>query len=164
MTLDEKIKMLDSQIAEINRLMVELKTEQKHEPLAGYIEKINSDKYTYYIDNFGEVDRAKNSVDYSLFNPFHNYPTVELANEAANIKKLNDIMLAFKSEWEVGEVDWNEESHNKYMVYYKPSCEWYVDATVTFAYATVYFASREAAEKCAEWLNSYDPKGSLIAP
>ena len=164
MTLDEKIKTLDKQIAEINRLMVELKTEAKHEPLAGYIDKIDGDELTYYIDNFGEVGRARNCVDYSLFNPFHNYPTAELANEAANIKKLNDIMEAFKSEYETGEVDWSDESRNKYMVYYKSNCEWRVDTTVTFMYATVYFANKSAAERCADWLNSYDPKGSLIAP
>lgn len=162
MTLDEKIKMLDSQIAEINRLMVELKTEQKHEPLAGYIEKINGDEYTYYIDNFGEVDRAKNSVDYSLLNPFHNYPTVELASEAANIKKLNDIMLAFKSEYDTSEIDWSAE---KYLVFYnRYDKEWRADSAICHLHSIVYFANKSAAEKCAEWLNSYDPKGSLIAP
>lgn len=162
MTLDEKIKMLDSQIAEINRLMVELKTEAKHEPLAEYIEKINSDEYTYYINNFGEVSTARNCVDYSLLNPFHNYPTVELANEAANIKKLNDIMLAFKSEYDTSEIDWSAE---KYLVYYNGyDKEWKVDFTVCHLHSIVYFANQSAAEKCAEWLNSYDPKGSLIAP
>ena len=78
------------------------------------------------------------------------------------MKKFNDMLLAFKWCYDREyEPDWKDNDESKFTVYYDGE-EYTSDEMVTYHAATVYFHSREIAQKCAYWLNNIDPKGELI--
>ena len=57
MTLDEKIKLLESQLAETNKLLAEIKKEKEDEEsvLAEYWRCINSKEPVYYVNPHNEL-------------------------------------------------------------------------------------------------------------
>lgn len=162
MTIDEKIELLESQIAETNKLLAEIKKEKENEEkeneesvLAEYWDAINN-KDNYYINSFNNILRceANNSIDE---NDYSNYPTKEYAEQAQKIKEFNDKLLAFKYcyDRDYKPVFSGDYDNRAYYVYFdsedkKYDCDW----VSVVAYNVIYFSSKEIAQKCCDWLNA----------
>jgi len=105
MTIDEKIELLESQIAETNKLLAEIKKEKENEEkkntesvLAEYWNCLNSGESAFYVDVSNKVDDAKLFGEYDDIRTdrYSNYLTKEYAEQAQKIKEFNDKLLAFK--------------------------------------------------------------------
>lgn len=156
MTLDEKIKLLESQLAETNKLLAEIKKEKENEEsvLAEYWYVINN-KDSYYVNSFNNICRgeANESIDK---NDYSNYPTEEYAERAQRIKEFNDKLLAFK--WcydrDLEPVFSGEYSSKDYYIYYDLESKQYDYGWDTTIHRNlIYFSSAEIAQKCCDWLN-----------
>lgn len=121
----------------------------------------------YFINQCCEVQAGCTGNKSTIQDPFDahpylNYHTEEYAKKALKLKKFNDMLLAFKWCYDREyEPDWKDNDESKFTVYYDGE-EYTSDEMVTYHAATVYFHSREIAQKCAYWLNNIDPRGELI--
>lgn len=96
--------------------------------------------------------------------PYLNYHTEEYAKKAQKMKKFNDMLLAFKWCYDRYYMpDWTVKDL-KYCIGYDSDEKRYdVCGYATWSHFTIYFSSRDIAQKCADWLNDVDPKGELIS-
>lgn len=123
----------------------------------------------YFLDRTGEIYAEVAQHDSVIRDPYDAYPylnyhTEEYAKEAQKLKKFNDMLLAFKWCYDRNYVpDWTVKNL-KYRIGYDSDKRRYdICGYATWSYFTVYFSSRDIAQKCADWLNNIDPKGELIA-
>lgn len=172
MTIDEKIKLLESRITETDKLLAEIKKEKENEGkkntesvLAEYWNCLN--KNTLYFLNTNNGIRSGFAVsDYNdnHTNDFANYPSEKFAFMAQKIKIFNDMLLAFKwcydRDYEPEWGKWTDEK--KYYIYYDTCYEQYdYDSYRTFKNNVVSFSSAEIAQKCCDWLNEKLAHGEL---
>ena len=164
MDKQERIKELKKQIEEINAEINEL---ERDDTLEQYESDISwgSDRYT--LDNFGRVKILEPTIGFKSneYNPYRHYMTKEYANKAAQMKKFNDMLMAFKWCYDRDyEPDFSGDYDNRaYYVYYDSidkRYDWGFD--IINNSSRVYFSSEEIAQKCAEWLNNIDPNGELV--
>lgn len=166
MTIDEKIKLLESQIAETNELLAEIKQEKENEEkkntesvLAEYWNCLSSGEVTYYVDDSNKVYNAELFETYDDTNTdrYSNYPTKEYAEQAQKIKEFNDKLLAFKYCYDRDyKVAFSGDYDNRaYYIYFdsedgKYNYDWdnICDRNI------IYFSSKEIARKCCDWLNA----------
>lgn len=165
MTIDEKIKLLESRIVETNKLLAEIKKEKerqekenKESVLAEYWNDINSGEKIYYLDGYNEIqhgylDREYDDNDAS----YSNYSTEEYAEQAQKIKEFNDKLLAFK--WcydrDYKPVFSGDYDNRAYYIYYDSEYKNYDwDWESCYDKNVIYFSSREIAQKCCDWLNA----------
>ena len=160
MTLDEKIKLLESQLAETNKLLAEIKKEKENEEsvLAEYWRCINSGETVYCVNSSNEVTEACLSSGYDDTNTdrYSNYPIKEYAERAQRIKEFNDKLLAFK--WcydrDYEPVFSGDYSSKDYYIYYDLESKQYDYGWDTTIHRNlIYFSSAEIAQKCCDWLN-----------
>lgn len=163
MTIDEKIKLLESQIAETNKLLAEIKKEKENEEkkntesvLAEYWNHINSGEKVFYLDGYNAIIESEFiDVDDEKYNDnntdhYSNYPIKEYAEQAQKIKEFNDKLLAFK--WCY---DRDYKDDNGYQVYYDlEDNEYNYTWNCICVSNLVYFSSKEIAQKCCDWLNA----------
>ena len=170
MTIDEKIKLLESRIAETNKLLTEIKKEKENEEkknkesvLTEYWNRINSGKLVYYLDGYNAIIESgfvdMNNVEYNDSNTDHysNYPTKEYAEQAWKIKEFNDKLLAFKWCYDRDyRPDFSGDYDNRaYFIYYNSEDRKYdCDFMSVMNCNIIYFSSREIAQKCCDWLNA----------
>lgn len=156
MTNDEKIQRAEQLIAEANTLLSEVKANSSNEEdvIAKYKEDYCKDKQ-YYFDLNGNIDYIMPDAFEKQSNPYSNYLTKELAEQAKELKDFNDKLLAFKYCYDRDyKSDWDSHE-DKYYVYYSNRTQKYdVDSTTIWDIHNVYFSSEEIAQKCADWLNS----------
>lgn len=160
MTRDEKIKLLESQIAEANKLLAEIKKEKENEEsvLAEYWNHINNERI-YFLDGYTKfLESGFLSDEYNDSNTdrYSNYPTEEYAEQALRIKEFNDKLLAFK--WcydrDFEPVFSGEYSSRDYYIYYDLESKQYDYGWDTTIHRNlIYFSSAEIAQKCCDWLN-----------
>lgn len=162
MNIDETIKLLESQIAEANKLLEEIKKEKENEEnkntesvLTEYWYAINN-KDHYYINSFNDILRceANNSINEDAYS---NYPTKEYAEQAQRIKEFNDKLLAFK--WcydrDFEPVFSGNYNDGAYYIYYDLEDEKYdYDWDSICDKNLIYFSSAKIVQKCCDWLNS----------
>lgn len=167
MTIDEKIKLLESQIAETNKLLAEIKKEKENEEkkntesvLAEYWNCLNSGReVTYYVDDSNKVYNAElfGTYDDTNTDRYSNYPTKEYAEQAQKIKEFNDKLLAFK--WcydrDYKPVFSGNYNDGAYYIYYDLKDEKYdYDWDSIGDKNLIYFSSAKVAQKCCDWLNA----------
>lgn len=170
MTIDEKIKLLESRIAETDKLLAEIKKEKKNEEkkntesvLAEYWNCINSGEDMFYFNGHNEIIKGGlTNIDderYSDNNTdrYSNYPTKEYAEQAQKIREFNDKLLAFKWCYDkdykpVFSGDYNNCAYHIYYDSVNRKYDW--DSERVYDRNMIYFSSREIAQKCADWLNS----------
>lgn len=170
MTIDEKIKLLESQIAETNKLLAEIKKEKENEEkknaesvLAEYWNCINSGEDMFYFNSHNEIIKGGlGNIDdekYSDNNTdrYSNYLTKEYAEQAQKIKEFNDKLLAFK--WcydrDYKPVFSGDYDNRAYYIYFDSEdgkYDWDWDSVCDRN--IVYFSSKEIAQKCCDWLNA----------
>ena len=166
MTIDENIKLLESQIAETNKLLAEIKKERGNEEkkntesfLTEYWSCISGKEVVYYVDASNEVGGVRLFREYNDNNTdrYSNYPTEEYAEQAQRIKEFNDKLLAFKwcydRDYEpVFSTDYN--NHAYYIYYDSEDGKYDWDWDSVCDRNIVYFSSKEVVQKCCDWLNS----------
>lgn len=166
MTIDEKIKLLESRIAETDKLLAEIKKEKENEEkkntesvLAEYWNCLNSKREsTYYVSDSNKVEGANlfGEYDDTHTDCYSNYPTKEYAEQAQKIKEFNDKLLAFK--WcydrDYKPVFSGDYDNRAYYIYYdSEDVNYDYDWDNISKRNVVYFSSAEIARKCCEWLN-----------
>lgn len=166
MTIDEKMKLLESRIAEADKLLAEIKKEKENEGnkntesvLAEYWNYINSGETVHGVNYFNAV------CDFMIFGEcddnhtrhYSIYPTEEYAEQAQKIKEFNDKLLAFK--WcydrDYKPAFSGDYKNRTYYIYYDSEdgkYEWHWDNICDKN--IIYFSSKEIAQKCCDWLNS----------
>ena len=166
MTIDEKIKLLESQIAETNKLLAEIKKEKENEEkkntesvLAEYWNCLSSGETVYCVDSYNEVSdiNVYRGYDDTNTDRYSNYPTEEYAEQAQKIKEFNDKLLAFK--WcydrDYKPVFSGDYDNRAYYIYFDSEdgkYDWDWDSVCDRN--IVYFSSKEIAQKCCDWLNA----------
>ena len=159
MTNNEKIQRAEQLIEEANALLGEVKTSNSNEEdvIAEYKNNYNKDKH-YYLDLFGNVDWiAVSGTDAfeKKHNPYLNYLTKELAEQAKKLKDFNDKLLAFKYCYDLDyKPDWSDNIKKYYVYYSACDSKYMADGLSSIREPLVYFSTKEIAQKCADWLNS----------
>lgn len=123
----------------------------------------------YFINQCGEIQVSgtgnKSTIQNSFdVHPYLNYHTEEYAKKAQKLKKFNDMLLAFKWCYDRDYVPVWTAKNLKYCIGYDSAHGRYDFCSYAiWLYSTVYFSSRDIAQKCVDWLNNIDPKGELIS-
>lgn len=163
MNNNEKIQRAEQLIAEANALLNEVKTNSNEEDvLAKYKEDYCKGK-KYYLNNQSDVDfinmgNSFEQVKSLSYSPYQHYLTRELAMQAKELKDFNDKLLAFKYCYDLDykPVFSGDCDNRAYFVYYDSEDDKYdYDWDSVCNRNMVYFSSREIAQKCADWLNSF---------
>jgi hypothetical protein len=160
MTNNEKIQRATQPIAEANVLLNEVKANSSNEEdiIANYKNDYNKGRQ-YYLNSQSEVDFISVGDSFEkerlFLSPYQHYLTEELAEQAKKLKDFNDKLLAFKYCYDLDyKPDWSDDT-TKYYVYYDVDDNKYATDGVHFMnISSVYFSTKEIAQKCAEWLNS----------
>lgn len=166
MTIDEKIKLLESQIAETDKLLAEIKKEKESEEkkntesvLTEYWNCLSSGEVTYYVGDSNKVYDAELFKTYDDTNTdrYSNYPIKEYAEQAQKIKEFNDKLLAFKYcyDRDYKPVFSGSYDNYAYYIYYDSEDKKYDYDWDSVRYRNIiYFSSAEIAKKCCDWLNA----------
>lgn len=121
----------------------------------GWVVDLSEDDLVYECGSF---DAWSEYSDHHMM-----YPTEEYAKKAYKMTKFNGMLMAFKWCYDKDyEPDWESDIH-KYRITYNTAFKRY-DYALSFELCCnlIYFSSEEVAQKCADWLNSIDPKGELM--
>lgn len=171
MTLEEKIRRFDELTAQADELVQqakflgeEIKAEQEEEsssPIKKYIRAIA--RKAFCLSGNRGILAGHECDDSAGFGFCALYPDMDYANQACRLKKLNDLLLAFKySKDENFEPDFFDEDQDKYYVMLNQAINQFdVSVTYTDDINTVYFSNEQAAKECAAWLNELCAKGDL---
>lgn len=161
MNNNEKIQRAEQLIAEANALLNELKATHDNEEdvIAKYKNDYCKGKQ-YYFDLNGNIDyitAGETDAFKKQSNPYSNYLTEELAEQAKKIKDFNDKLLAFKYcyDRDYNPVFSGDYENRAYFVYYDSedkeyNCDWDNISNRN----VIYFSSDEIAQKCCDWLNN----------
>lgn len=162
MNKQERINELNKQI---EKLRAEINKIEREDTLEGYKNDMSGVNVRYTLDRCSDVTLLDTDIQFNpnRYNPYCNYLTKEYADEAARIKKFNDMLMAFKWCYDSDYVpDWNS-STTKYYVGYNPGTQTYVVfSAFSYCHNIIYFSNLDIAQSCADWLNSMDPNGELI--
>lgn len=163
MNKQERIKELKKQIEEIN---VEINELERDDTLEQYESDITWRYDGYILNERGCVNEDNASIfNVTDYNPYRHYITEEYANKAAQMKKFNDMLMAFKWCYDRDyKPDWTEYCA-KYRVVYNFAANpkrYYIDWDYNYKCNEICFSTKEIAQKCADWLNDIDPNGELV--
>lgn len=164
MDKQERIKELKKQIEEINAEINEL---ERDNTLEQYENDLCWEDKRYTLDEFSRIKILEPIVGFNAneYNPYHHYMTEEYANKAAQMKKFNDMLMAFKWCYDRDyKPDWTEYCV-KYRVVYNFAANpkrYYFDWDYNYKCNEICFSTKEIAQKCADWLNNIDPNGELV--
>ena len=171
MTLAEKIKRFDEITAQADELVQqakllsdEIKAEQEEEsgsPIKEYIRAIA--RKAFCLSANRAILSGSDFDGSAGFGFCALYPDMDYAYMACSIKKVNDLLLAFKySKDKYFVPDFFDEDQDKYYVMLNQAIN-RLDVSVTYTddINTVYFSNEQAAKECADWLNELCDKGEL---
>ena len=173
MTLEEKIRRFDELTAQADELVQqakllgeEIRAEQAKEdygayPVGIYLSAIEGKAFC--LSGNRCILAADELYDTEGFGFCALYPDMDYANQACRLKKLNDVLLAFKYSKDRNFVpDFSDWSQEKYHVMFNGTKEKFgVAVTYIDDINTVYFSNEQAAKECAIWLNELCAKGDL---
>ena len=164
MNNNEKMSKANSLIVEAIKLLNEVTQEQAAVSendtfvvLKKYIDYIDEGNLMYYMDSFSEIDSAIANFNEQSSNPYTDYGTKAYAIQAVKFKKFTDACLAFKWCWDRDyEPDWNNNYTSKFYIIYNNDDKKFgvADCQYLKSFSTVYFSTRDVAQKCADWLNA----------
>lgn len=171
MTLAEKIKRFDEITAQADELVQqakllseEIKAEQEEEsssPIKKYIRAIA--RKAFCLSGNRAILSGTDCDDSAGFGFCALYPDMDYAYHACSLKKINDLLLAFKYSKDENFIpDFFDEDQDKYYVMLNQAINRFdVSVTYTDDINTVYFSNEQAAKECADWLNELCDKGEL---
>ena len=162
MDKQERLKELKRQIEEIN---AEINKLEQDDTLEQYESDLSLKYKSYILNELGCVLKNNSTFNSDEYNPYRHYMTEAYANKAAQMKKFNDMLMAFKWCYDrYYEPDWTENYAKYYIVYnFDANPNHYcVSWCYTFNHNTIYFRTEDVAQKCADWLNDIDPNGELV--
>ncbi len=160
MTNNEKIQKAEQLIAEANALLNEVKStyDNKKDVIAKYKEDYCKGK-KYYINDDSNTSWIVTPNAYTFkntSNPYKFYLTEELAEQAKKLKDFNDKLLAFKYCYDLDyKPSWDNDCQKYYIYYSTVDNEYHADGLSSMREPLVYFSTKEIAQKCADWLNSF---------
>lgn len=157
-TINELKKQIEKLKAEINKI-------EHEDTLERYKNDVSGVNVRYTLDKYSDVTLLDPDIQFNSnrYNPYCNYLTTEYANEAARIKKFNDMLMAFKWCYDFDYVpDWNSLTKKYYIVYNPPTQAYDVCCICSYCHNIIYFSNQDIAQSCADWLNNIDPNGELI--
>ena len=174
MTNIEKIKEAESMMLEATKLMEsakklieESKISNDTEVLAEYNNKFGTGCSYWYLDCMGDIIGSSSissisNIPKNEFNYFNNFWDLKYAEQSKQLTTFNNKLLAFKWCYDRDyEPDWDSDE-SKFFVYRSylqkenmyNTYRW--DKTWILYENTVYFSSKEIAQKCCDWLNSLE--------
>lgn len=171
MTLEEKIRRFDELTAQADELVQqakllgeEIKAEQEEEsgsPIKKYIRAIA--RKAFCLSGNRGILAGHECDDSAGFGFCALYPNMDYAYHACSLKKINDLLLAFKYSKDENFIpDFFDEDQDKYYVMLNQAINRFdVAVTYTDDINTVYFSNEQAAKECAAWLNELYAKGDL---
>lgn len=172
MTLEEKIRRFDELTAQADELVQqakllgdEIKAEQglidRNDPISKYLSAIA--RKAFCLSGNRGILAGHECDDSAGFGFCALYPNMNYAHQACSLKKMNDLLLAFKYSKDENFVpDFFDENQDKYYVMLNQAVnQFYVSVTYTDDINTVYFSNEQAAKECAAWLNELCAKGDL---
>lgn len=145
MTIAKRIETLEKEL-------IKLKEQIKADVLKEYRELPN--RTSYVVTGSDEVAPCLIFSE-NLIEGYYRYHTKEYAEMAKEMKEFNDKLLAFKWCYDRDYVpDWEDTSICKHCVIYN-NCDGQYERHTWYGekYPTVYFSTREIAQKCCDWLN-----------
>lgn len=135
---NERIKALDEQMAKLQKELEDIRNAKVQE---------------WDFSKWGNAPLRKK---YEFDIPADLFTILSFNEKLDMLKKL----MKFKFCYDLGYVpDWSKQDEYKWYVYFSaPSGKYGCDWTVTWDRpSTVYFSSKEIAQKCADWLNAGCP-------
>lgn len=171
MALEEKIRRFDELTAQADELVQqikllgeEIKAEQEEEsssPIKKYIRAIA--RKAFCLSGNRAILSGTDCDDSAGFGFCALYPDMDYAYYACSLKKINDLLLAFKYSKDENFIpDFFDEDQDKYYVMLNQAINRFdVAVTYTDDINTVYFSNEQAAKECADWLNELCDKGEL---
>ena len=155
--LEEIIKSCDVNIAKLELAKAEAAKElEKKDEVPEYYSVENGNEM-YYVDFSGEVCSDGFSPNYLANEKHRAFKTKKIAKLFVEKTQAIADQLYFKELYDADYVpDWENMRTSEYYIYLDNSTKSYgVDHTIYWALeGTVYFSSKEIAQKCADWLNS----------
>lgn len=129
-----------------SKIEEEIKANEKHRNFATL-----EDKPHWWIDGYGEPVEST-YIDEEDIEHCIAFTNREFAEKVAVKQLMERKLLAFKDEFDDMELDWDDEDVSKYRLYYNTE-----DKEIIAEYnnvykqqGSIYFSSREIAEKCVE--------------
>ena len=167
MTLEQIIKNANNTIKECENQIVKLETvkaeaEKELKKINEVPECYNDTNVRYYLMNFdGSVSEELINPDFQwdkdILESHRAFKNLSIAHLFSEKTQAIADQLYFKELYDVDYVpDWENMRTSEYYIYLDNSTKSYgVDYTIYWALeGTVYFSSKEIAQKCADWLNS----------
>lgn len=112
MNRHERIKELKKQIEEIN---AEINKLEQDDTLEQYESDLSLRYKSYILNELGCVLKNNSTFNSDEYNPYRHYMTEAYANKAAQMKKFNDMLMAFKWCYDRDyETDWTENDTKYY--------------------------------------------------
>ena len=155
--LEEIIKSCDVNIAKLELAKAEAAKElEKKDEVPEYYSVENGNEM-YFVDYNGEVYSDGFFPNYLANEKHRAFKTKKIAKLFVEKTQAIADQLYFKELYDADYVpDWENMRTSEYYIYLDNSTKSYgVDHTIYWALeGTVYFSSKEIAQKCADWLNS----------
>jgi len=151
---------MDSLILKINAFETALQRINEEDVIAKYKNDYCKGEQ-YYFDLQGNIDyitAGESDAFEKQSNPYSNYLTEELAEQAKKLRDFNDKLLAFKYcyDRDYKPVFSGDYDNRAYFVHYDSDDGEYICGWESiYDRNTVYFSSEEIAQKCCDWLNSF---------
>lgn len=159
--LEEIIKSCDVNIAKLELAKAEAAKELKKSDEVPECYSVENGNEMYFVDYNGEVYSdgffPEHPKDEIAIEKHRTFKTKKIAELFAQKTQVIADQLYFKELYDADYVpDWENMRPSEYYIYLDNSTKSYrVDYMIYWALeGTVYFSSKEIAQKCADWLNS----------
>lgn len=157
--LEEKIELYERQVMSLKNGIEKLKTELSkavEDEIPDFPEFNVGDTVWYKDDGFKVVRYIKSEI--SKTKDYNNFHTEKYAKECT--EKCREIAMLLHCKWYIDRdyvPNWKDDDENKYCVAYNYETKSYISDyfyEIT-EYSTVYFSTKQAAQKAADWMNEH---------
>ena len=146
-----------SEIGKVENVKTEAENELKKSDEVPECYSVENGNEMYFVDFSGEVCSDGFSPNYLANEKHRAFKTKKIAKLFVEKTQAIADQLYFKELYDADYVpDWENMRTSEYYIYLDNSTKSYgVDRTIYWVLeGTVYFSSKEIAQKCADWLNS----------
>lgn len=154
---NNSIEECENQIVKLEMVKAEAEKELKKSDEVPECYSVENGNEMYFVDFSGEVCSDGFSPNYLANEKHRAFKTKKIAKLFVEKTQAIADQLYFKELYDADYVpDWENMRTSEYYIYLDNSTKSYrVDYTIYWALeGTVYFSSKEIAQKCADWLNS----------
>lgn len=150
---ERELKALKQLEAEIQSLKAQLNEVQEDEIPEFPVFENETDRLYYVTSNLRAISGSRIGAG-TDFNAFHTATYATIFST-----KCREIAMLMHCKWYVDKdyvPDWDDDRETKYIVVYSNAKEKYITGFwKECEYGNVYFSSREAAQKAADWMNKH---------